>query len=353
MDTICQTAAPPRYYVTMSYLFGIFDYLRQSQVSITPVLDALGLTEADLADSERLLPVISLDMACELAAILTQDPLFGFHAGCHMRPSHLGIVGHLLMCCDTPEEMLQLVVRHGQLVANGVNITLDSSGEQMRLTIAMPEDRRAYSRQANEFNLTGWLALCRWLGGPDLAPDFIEFSYSCETDYSAFKAFARCDIQFNAPAVRLGFSPEFLRRALMHGDTSLRPALEAAIQERMQLRQRFAGQPDALLERIRQLIAAALMHGTPQLQAIADAAGETARRMQYMLDSRGTSFSGLVDQVRQAMAAQHLRQPDLTLIDIALMLGFSDQSTFHRAFKRWYGVGPGEYRRRTGVFQTS
>ena len=343
-----QTAAEPDVpllYVSMGYLHCLFDYLRDRKYSLQPVLDALGLTEAEIEDRDRLLPSEALDIAFETAAELTGDPLLGFHVGQQMHSSYLGIVGFLTLCCENPRDLLQLHSRYGQLVGNGNLPEYDITDDTVILHLRFPEGRRPYPRLLVDFSLTAWLSIARWLAGPGLSPDYIETPFAEVTDYNPMRDFMRCDIHFNRPAIKVSLPRRFLDKALLHGDTSLRPVLEAEIRRRMQLVQSRQQQIDPLLARIRQMVADRLMLGAPELKTVATAAGESVRSLQRQLGCRETNYKQLVDEVRQEMAGRHIRDAGLSLVDVALMLGFSDQSTFQRAFKRWFGVSPGEYRR--------
>jgi AraC-like DNA-binding protein len=71
----------------------------------------------------------------------------------------------------------------------------------------------------------------------------------------------------------------------------------------------------------------------------------STRTLQRRLAEEGTSFRGLLDDVRRTAAARHLRTPGLSNAEVAYVLGFSELAAFQRAFRRWYGVTPGEFRR--------
>lgn len=341
----------PKYYIAIGYLHCLFDYLQEQKLPITPVLDAIGITPEDIQDRDSFLPSDAMDMAFDVAADVAKDPLFGFHAAKQLRPTHHGIVGYLLLCSKNLQELLQLNHRYGNLIGNGATMDLEITADKIFCYGTIPAERLHISRHAVEFNLTGVMTLCRWLGGPDIAPDFLELNYAETTDYTEFREFSRCDIRFECPIIRTSFSRDFLDRAFMHGDTSMRPVLEAEIQRRLQLLQSKQQQLDPKIARIRQFIADSLYKETPELQIVADAMNESVRSLQRHLTNHCTNYKSLLDEVRKEMAQQHMRNLDLTLVDVALILGFSDQSSFQRAFKRWFGMRPGEYRKAMGILE--
>ena len=71
----------------------------------------------------------------------------------------------------------------------------------------------------------------------------------------------------------------------------------------------------------------------------------SVRTLQRQLDQHDTRFTQLLDDTRQDLARRYISNAELSLLEIAMMLGFAEQSSFNRAFKRWFGESPGAYRR--------
>ena len=117
------------------------------------------------------------------------------------------------------------------------------------------------------------------------------------------------------------------------------------MQQRLSLLDAHRHEHDQTLNDIIDLICARLSDGTPDLETIAASTDMTPRQLRYRLKTKNTSFKQLVDSSRRSMALKHIADPALPLIDVALLLGFSDQTAFHRAFKRWFDKSPGDYRK--------
>lgn len=100
------------------------------------------------------------------------------------------------------------------------------------------------------------------------------------------------------------------------------------------------------MERLRHLIAEALQNGVPELPALARSLGMSERSLRRRLDELGTSFRDVLDAVRKELALNHVKDRRLSLSEVAFLLGFSEPSTFHRAFKRWTGDTPAAFRAR-------
>jgi len=122
------------------------------------------------------------------------------------------------------------------------------------------------------------------------------------------------------------------------------PALAQMCEEQV-LRDIDALDDQNLLARTRKVLLDQLANGNPQLETVAALFNITGRQLQRKLKQQGTGFSELLDEVRLELALRYLQDSRMSMVDIALSLGFSDQSNFVKAFKRWQGQTPGQYRR--------
>jgi AraC-like DNA-binding protein len=102
---------------------------------------------------------------------------------------------------------------------------------------------------------------------------------------------------------------------------------------------------DGLLTSVRRAIAESMRHGDPSLAQVARRVALGPRTVQRHLEQHGTTFKRLVDDTRREFGLRYLRDPKHTLTDIAYLLGYSEVSAFNRAFRRWTGSTPTDYRR--------
>jgi AraC-like DNA-binding protein len=101
---------------------------------------------------------------------------------------------------------------------------------------------------------------------------------------------------------------------------------------------------DSLIDQVRNLIAEEFRGGEASLERIADRLGLTPRTLQRKLQELGTSYNDVLDQLRRQLAVRYLREPRMAICEVAYLLGFSEASSFHRAFKRWTGLTPKDFR---------
>ena len=138
----------------------------------------------------------------------------------------------------------------------------------------------------------------------------------------------------------------------MFSRVDLETPLPSANEALAQLHDRFAGEylarfsTSRITHLARQTLCRLLPQGEPKRERVAQALHLSQRTLQRRLQEEGTSYQQLLDDTRRDMAEQYLQQPGLTLLEVAYLLGFADPSNFFRAFRRWFGCTPNEYRAR-------
>lgn len=151
--------------------------------------------------------------------------------------------------------------------------------------------------------------------------------------------------QLNCLQNQLRFAVHWLEQPLVNTDPGLCDLLDGYAEE---LLHRLP-QPPELLTQVRAILIEELRAQEPKLEVIAQRLNYSPRTIQRQLKQAGTSFQQLLDEVRHQLAMQYLRNPQFTNGEIAFLLGFSEHAAFNRAFRRWQGVPPGEYRMQLGT----
>lgn len=324
--------------VSSTYLQALFDYTRSCGLSNERLLDGLPL---DLQDGNARCSEASAAALFDRAALLLDDDALGLHAGERIRPGHYGVLGYVAMNCATLGDTLGHLRRYQSLViglAGGVGISAKGSG----LLLTWAPDQGPPMRQLAEFHWAALISFMRWISGHEGTPLRIDFNYPAPTQLHEHHRLFACDLRFDQPCYQLLLPHDWLGVPLIHPDVTMRAAmLRLADQQLLEL-PRGAD----LVPRARNFIARRLSEGTVELAWVASQLAVSPRTLQRALQDEGHSFSGLVDEVRRELAERYLTDANLRVVDLAFLLGFSEQSAFQRAFKRWTGLTPGEYRQR-------
>ncbi len=335
-----------RLYVTAGVLHGLIVHLRKHRAPVRPVLEGLGLSEEDLADIDRLVPQASVNTAFAMAERITGDHNIGLHSGQLMSPADLGLFGHLIMTGQTVGAVFELCRRSYGLVCNSNRIKPCAVDGLIGFEMEQVEGASAFNRHAVEAQLAFIMSIIRHrLVGTGVGIARIEFPFSRPQSLAEQQHFFNCPLVYDARRFRILVPAQFVSQRLRHSGAEFRDKLEE--QARTRLVSLSFGQIDAdpLIAEVKRFVAENLYRGVPPIERVAGVVGMSQRGFQRYLSSRDTNYSDIVEKVRKTLADRYVRNRELSLVTIALMLGFAHQSTFQRAFLRWFSSTPRRYRR--------
>jgi AraC-like DNA-binding protein len=187
-------------------------------------------------------------------------------------------------------------------------------------------------------------AMCRLNFGERLDPVSVSLMHPepiCSGDYFAY---FRCPLHFDAPANRLTLKTEIMDKRLASDSPQL-----AQLNDQIMIQYLAQLDKENIVARVKAVIIEKMPSGKVTDQAIAEALYMHARSLQRKLKDEGTTFKTLLNDVRQELAYQYIRDSRLNVNEISFLLGFSDISSFSRAFKRWTGEPPSAYRQQGQV----
>ncbi|MEH6566797.1 MAG: AraC family transcriptional regulator ligand-binding domain-containing protein [Halopseudomonas sp.] len=282
-------------------------------------------------------------MLARAIALQPDEPAAALQIGAQIQPRHIGVLGYLLLACSTLAEGMAAYQRYERLFYGEdlVQLRIDSQA----VTLQWPAEAST-GELADSVAIAALLSLLRRLlsGAPATAPQQVCFVFAAPAPsaVACYEAFFACPVRFSAACTQVVFAPEVLALPLPRGDAGGRELLDRQAQALM------LAQPDAdpFARRLQQCMLRLLPEGTLSLARVAAELHTSTRTLQRQLDTRGQSWRQLLDGLRQQLAQQYLADPGLLLTDIALLLGFSEQSVFNRAFRRWYGDTPARTRRK-------
>lgn len=333
------------HYLVLSYLKPIFEFLRDHNQSMHPYLQEIGLQEDDLKDVDRRLPDLVLVDLLKLAEKELRDPHVGLHMGYAMQPHHIGIVGMLMTNCSRVSEVLDLHARYQCLIGNALRTRYERTGNEICLRVEPMARARVGDRHGYEYILGVCLRFRNMLLGGGFQLNRVELPFEQPTAVDELHRILPGPISFGHETLLVSFDAHYGDLELRVTDPELKQVLELHARQRLRQLQGETPHDDPVIADIRQMITERLPYGPPPIEDIAERIGVSVRKMQRMLSHQLLTYTMVVDQLRREQAKHYVNDAGLTLIDVAMMLGFSEQSSFTRAFRRWYGQCPAEYRR--------
>jgi AraC-like DNA-binding protein len=205
----------------------------------------------------------------------------------------------------------------------------------------LPGSPLVIDRHGNEFFVATVVLKCRELSGKPIRPLRVEYAHAAPEDLGLLHALLGTEsLAFGQGKNAVVFDAESLDSKLVGFDPSLLSILDRYAEQALESR----GSRSAFLVSVRDSIREQLVEGKAGLAVTARALGATARTLQRRLTEEGTSFGAEVESVREELARVYVSDRGRPLMEVAFLLGYSDLSTFVRAFRRWTGVTPARFR---------
>lgn len=276
------------------------------------------------------------------AARALKDPHFGLHVGEHMKLASYAVYGLVVMSCRTFGAAMQQVMRFESLAHD-----LGRSHLRVDGGIAIYEWHSTLAAQAAphlaESVFAGIITFVRWLAQRPIPVVEMGFPHPAPANLLAHQRLFAAPVRFDTPLAYARFDASLLDWPMPNADASLFPLLSSHAETLLAERQRQLCEPEIVVL-VKQQIATLLTQDGASLAAIASQLRMSPRTLQRRLSAAGSHFQQLLDATRRELAAGYLGQPELSLTEIAFMLGFSEQSSFSHAFRDWYGMTPAGFR---------
>ncbi|WP_231878957.1 AraC family transcriptional regulator [Collimonas arenae] len=322
--------------VPSTYVRLLYEYLARQGVDADALL---GETAPEAADRGLVrYPVERWRTLLRRAADHLGDPLLGLHLGQTATPAHFGVMGYVLLACPQLGAALTRMQQYQRLLYD-VN-PMRSSIQGSDLLLEWGVDNGRPGALVDECAIAALLQFARNATGCRNIAAEVCFVNPAPADAGPYRDWFGCPVLFDREATTVRIPLALLALPLRQPDAILMRVLEQ--------------QADALLaelpptddfeQAVRRCVARLIRSGEPELERVANELHVSPRTLHRRLEAGGTNFRMLREDIRQRLAEHYLADPRLQLADIAQLLGYSEQSTFTRSFRRWTGLAPNSYR---------
>jgi AraC-like DNA-binding protein len=327
-------------YLSINIIRAVIDELVHQGFALPEICEHTGLSPTELADANQRLTIERSTHVIAAASRLSRTPALGLRVGCNAPIGALHVVGHILTSSANMREAVEMFLRYSSLVWEGGGFRLVEHGEEGRFIYEHPFEGSRYERFAAEVSLTVVLRMGLRISGSDKRPNEVRFRHARPEYAGEYERVFCCPVQFAAGANEIVFNRRLLDLQQLHRDELLCELLRARADELLA----NANDTERLAERIVEGLKFQLQLGDTDTSRVAQRLGMTMRSLQRRLQASSLSLSRLIDEARRAVACASLRRRDVAIKDLAHRLGFSEPSAFHRAFKRWTGMTPAQFR---------
>lgn len=312
--------------------------LDQAGVDSTHLFAEAGLDVTALADPDARYPLANTTRLWALAVRETGDPAFGLSVATQVTQTTFHALGYALIASGSLHEAFERMVRYFRLVTDAAELSLTREADAYRFEVGYVAGVTPAPESIDAF-ISLFLRFCRSQLGRDFSPLRVALRRARPEPVERFEAVLRCPLEFSAQCNAVWFPRAAFESPMPDANAEL-----ARHNDEVVLRYLSRFDRENLRARVQAALIDLLPGGEPSAQKVADALHLSVRSLQRKLADEDTTFAKLLGEARQALARSYLQNPRYSVGEITFLLGFADASAFARAFKRWCGVTPSEFR---------
>lgn len=326
-------------HVTVTILKQMFLYLASLNIDTDALLNSLDIPPESVKMPDGYIPFETYLRIEAAAAELTQDPYFGLHMGEHAEPGSWSILGYLMMNCKTLGEAFEKSGRYSRIIGNLIKGEAQFRFNKIRVISTVPPHAPKMPRYCFESAFASGVRMMRTLTGLELNPLEVTFIYPEPESTAEYERFFRCPVLFDHKYNSMSIETKLLNTPILLPNPELLEYFENYAQQFIAEMDR----QDAYTQAVTRIILEKLDTENLTIKQVAKEMSVSVRTLQNRLKGEGVVFSDLLQDIRRQLAKKYL-QEDYSVEEITYLLGFSEPSVFHKAFKRWEGITPKQFR---------
>ena len=304
------------------------------------LLTGTGLTVADLADPANMMTVTQQICIYANIARQTKCSTVGLLSGQRVMPHHHGVWGYAMQTAANLGQAIRIFNQYFDVAGPIARQMLQIDGKTARwqsLDVLPVEPAR---RVGVEEMLSGNFNLCKQLTAGKFKLKSLHLDYPAPEGGERYEELFECPVTFDQATIEMCFDASLLNLKLKNADKESQEICEARCQ---QLLDRL-GRGEDIVDRVRKIIYENSCDRR-DVDSVASSLCMSTRTLRRRLQLANTSFRKVLADVQEALALDYLRRTDLSIDEIAFLLGYSETSNFRHAFKQWTGQTPSAYRK--------
>ena len=325
-----------------SYGLAIKNAMQANGYDVADLFASAGIDKVPSNDPMERLTTAQIAALFRKCVELTGNPAVGLTVARFLHPSSLHALGYSVLASSTLRDCCERMVRYFRLASEQAELNIIEENDLFRLRTNILAE--AVALESGDAWHAFVVRLFRLIYRPDLEPVSVKLGRSCPPGHEAqYRKSFGSSVTFDAPYWEICLERAVVDEPLMGGNR------EIALQNDQIIENYLAAMDKADVEtRVRQVIIQTLSSGQCNKQRVAAELAMSPSSLQMKLAERGCTFQDLLAQVRESLAKAYIEQGQVSLTEVSFMLGFSDTSSLTRAFRRWTGKSPQEYRRGLG-----
>ena len=300
------------------------------------LLQQVGLNPDLISQPEARYPVERIQLLWQRAVEISGEEAFGILAMKEVRPAALQGLGFSWLSSDTLKDAIQRLIRYIRFISTAAQLDFYEKGNEYHMVFDFVP---TYKKPPVPASVDGAVALivqmCRLSAAPDFVPLGVDLCRKAPKNISAFKQFFKTTVNFSAKRNALVFTREQIEKPLEFSNPELARANDETV-----IRYLVSFDQENISCKVRAKIIDLMPMGVPKQKDIAQSLHLSLRNMQRLLKKENTNYRIIVNDIRVDLAHQYLKSMSYSIGQVAYMLGYSEPSSFIRAFKRSTGILP-------------
>ena len=325
--------------VRVGYVHALLDYLKNHDVDARKIYDADLLRDLEAASFNDRFPIKRWGEMLARSITYLGDDSLPLRVAQELKPKHWGTISFLGMSCATLADVVGILERFEQLVdeVNDTWVTISDDLVELEWVPLTDDSLPAFM----QICFASWISFARTYTGIGALSADVHFSFPEPKNTDIYIDIFGGNVSFDQKSTRMVIPRHYLDLTITHHDADMHRLLLLKTQSDIVDLKSASG----LQETLQRTIAQHLLCGRIRLEHLAETLNMPIRTLQHRLREQNVSYRTLLDKVRLQLARQYLSDPALSIVQVAELLGYSEQSPFQNAFKRWSGVTPGDYRK--------
>lgn len=325
--------------ISIALVRNLVQAVERSGVTREAFLQKSELSPDDIEDSDRRIDLAEYDRLQLLALEVTGDEAIGFHLAEWGSLAVFDVLGALSLHAPTMRDGIQALRRYHRIMSDCADPELLEEGDRALLRYEFPRSHPRCNQIRAEFGLTVLFQLAKsYLADGDV-PRRTSFEHAAPPYVAEYDRVFGGSARFREPFTGFEFDRAWLERPQLHMNRGLFFVLADQAERRLT---RLA--PASIAARVRAILQTQRPRFRPTMEEIAKQLGMSARSLRRRLSDEGVPFLRLAEEAQMLAARDMLDNVRLSIQEVAYSMGFSEPSAFHRAFKRWTGMTPKQYR---------
>ncbi|MCP3872392.1 MAG: AraC family transcriptional regulator [Desulfobacteraceae bacterium] len=319
---------------------SLFEILEEHSINRETFLESVKIDGALFNAHEKKLTVTQVTRVLKKAVLLTGDENLGLQIGLRSRflPN---IVCYIMINCLTVGDALLKYCRYKRIFNDDTNVRLSVYNGNANLEMDSNSPELSSLRVFNDYLLTSMYVFLRFLTKGEFNPTWVHLNHDQPENLSEYNKAFSCPISFSQPTNSLIFTRESLNLAIKCPNQDLLNHFEEYAQKALNK----ISKQDSLPKTISRMLIKIIQNGnTPSVELIASRFNMSVRKLQGLLEKEKTSYKKLLHSVKKELAFAYLSDRQISSSEVSYLIGFSEPSAFYRAFKKWTGSTPSQFR---------